>query len=123
MTGAEHGGVLAARALLDAGVDTLFALPGGHILPLFEGARSTGLRLIDTRHEENAVMMAEGSPWPPGAPPRRRYAGPGLTNAFAGIAEANAAGVPVVVLAGRTGSASGAAARSRTSSNWRWSRR
>ena len=57
---AGHGGTLAARALLDSGIDVLFALPGGHNLPLFEGARLRGLRLIDTRHEENAVMMAEG---------------------------------------------------------------
>src|SRR5438132_634455 len=32
-----------------------------------------------------------------------KTAGPGLANAFAGLAEANAAGVPVVVLSGRTG--------------------
>src|ERR671930_580040 len=55
-----HGGVLAARALKEAGVDTIFALSGGHILPLFDGARVEGIRIIDTRHEENAVMMAEG---------------------------------------------------------------
>ena len=36
----ELGGVLAARALLDAGIEALFALPGGHNLPLFEGARN-----------------------------------------------------------------------------------
>ncbi len=104
MSEPEHGGMLAARALLDAGVDTLFALPGGHVLPLFEGARRTGLRLIDTRHEENAVMMAEGFALATGRPAAAAVtAGPGLTNAFAGIAEANAAGVPVVVIAGRTG--------------------
>jgi len=56
----ELGGVLAARALKSSGVETLFALPGGHNLSLFEGARQVGLRLIDTRHEENAVMLAEG---------------------------------------------------------------
>jgi len=60
VSGAPHGGILAARALRAAGVDALFALPGGHILPLFEGARVEGLRLIDTRHEENAAFMAEG---------------------------------------------------------------
>ena len=104
MSEPEHGGILAARALLDAGVDTLFALPGGHVLPLFEGARRTGLRLIDTRHEENAVMMAEGFALATGRPAAAAVtAGPGLANAFAGIAEANAAGVPVVVIAGRTG--------------------
>jgi thiamine pyrophosphate-dependent acetolactate synthase large subunit-like protein len=100
----DHGGILAARALRSAGVETVFGLPGGHILPLFEGARVEGLRLIDTRHEENAVFMAEGWALATGEPAAAAVtAGPGLANALPGIAEANAAGVPVVVLAGRTG--------------------
>jgi len=101
---APHGGVLAARALAAAGVDTLFVLPGGHILPLFEGARQCGLALVGTRHEENAVFMAEGLALATGGVGVAAVtAGPGLANALPGIAEANAAGVPVVVLAGRTG--------------------
>src|SRR5437867_760790 len=104
MSDPAHGGLLAARALRAAGVETIFALPGGHILPLFEGARVEGLRLIDTRHEENAVFMAEGWALATGGIAAAAVtAGPGLANAIPGIAEANAAGVPVVVLAGRTG--------------------
>jgi acetolactate synthase-1/2/3 large subunit len=104
MTEAEHGGILAARALAAEGIDTMFALPGGHNLPLFEGARVAGIRLIDTRHEENAVMMAEGSALATGRPGVASVtAGPGLTNAVPGIAEAHKAGAPVVVIAGRTG--------------------
>src|SRR2546428_10814919 len=104
MTAAELGGGLAARALKDSGVQTIFALPGGHVLPLFEGARVERLRLVDTRHEENAVFMAEGWALATGAPAAAAVtAGPGLTNAITGLAEANAAGVPVVVIAGRTG--------------------
>jgi acetolactate synthase-1/2/3 large subunit len=103
MSGAEHGGILAARALRETGVTTLFALPGGHNLPLFEGARLEGLRLIDTRHEENAVMMAEGWALATGRVGVASVtAGPGFTNAVPGIAEANKAGAPVVVISGRT---------------------
>src|SRR5439155_2298173 len=66
--------------------------------------RVSGLRLIDTRHEENAVFMAEGWALCTARPSAAAVtAGPGLTNAVPGIAEANAAGVPVVVIAGRTG--------------------
>jgi acetolactate synthase-1/2/3 large subunit len=102
----ELGGVLAARALRESGIDGLFALPGGHNLPLFEGARLLGLRLIDTRHEENAVFMAEGWALATGRPAAASVtAGPGLANALPGLAEANAAGVPVVMVAGRTGMA------------------
>jgi acetolactate synthase-1/2/3 large subunit len=104
MGDAEHGGILAARALSAAGVRAIFALPGSHILPLFEGARLEGLTLIDTRHEENAVFMAEGWALATGRPAAAAVtAGPGLANAVPGIVEANAAGVPVVVIAGRTG--------------------
>jgi acetolactate synthase I/II/III large subunit len=104
VTSPTHGGVLAAQALMESGIDTLFALPGGHVLPLIEGARQTGLRIVDTRHEENAVMMAEGFALATSRPAAVAVtAGPGLANAFGGITEANAAGVPVVVLAGRTG--------------------
>lgn len=100
----ELGGILAARALQAAGVDTIFALPGGHNLPLFEGARVTGIRLIDTRHEETAVMMAEGWALATGKPGVcSMTAGPGLTNAIPGMAEAHKAGTPVVVISGRTG--------------------
>ncbi|HEX2089798.1 MAG TPA: thiamine pyrophosphate-binding protein [Actinomycetota bacterium] len=103
MTSPVHGGVLAARALRDAGVQTIFGLPGGHILPLFDGARLEGLRLIDTRHEAGAAFMAEGWALATAGPGVVAVtAGPGLTNAVPGIAEANAAGVPVVVVAGRT---------------------
>lgn len=103
-TSPELGGVLAARTLKASGVEVLFALPGGHNLPLFEGARREGLILVDTRHEENAVMMAEGWALTTGRVGCASItAGPGLANAFAGLAEANAAGVPVVVISGRTG--------------------
>jgi acetolactate synthase-1/2/3 large subunit len=101
---ATHGGILAARALAAGGIGTIFGLPGGHILPLFEGARVEGLRLIDTRHEENAVFMAEGWALSTAGPGVAAVtAGPGFANAFAGMAEANAAGVPVMVIGGRTG--------------------
>jgi acetolactate synthase-1/2/3 large subunit len=101
---AEQGGILAARALAAAGVRQVFALPGGHILPFFEGVRVEGLTLVDTRHEENAVFMAEGWALSTGHPAAAAMtAGPGLANALPGMAEANAAGVPVIVIAGRTG--------------------
>ena len=104
MTEEAHGGILAARALKESGVRTIFALPGGHNLPLFEGARLEGIRLIDTRHEENAVMMAEGWALATGEVGVASVtAGPGLTNALPGIAEAHKAGAPVVVISGRTG--------------------
>src|SRR6266516_7710933 len=104
MTEPEHGGILAGRTLAAEGIRMIFALPGGHNLPLFEGARVEGIRLIDTRHEENAVMMAEGWALATGEVGVASVtAGPGLTNALPGMAEAHKAGAPVVVIAGLTG--------------------
>ncbi len=62
-----------------------------------------GLTLVDTRHEENALFMAEGWALATGEPAVAAVtAGPGLANAVPAMAEAQAAGVPVVVIAGRT---------------------
>jgi len=120
----EHGGILAARALIAEGIRTVFALPGGHILPLFEGCRVEGLRLVDTRHEENAVFMAEGWGLATGAPAvAAMTAGPGLANALPGLAEANAAGVRSWCSQDGRGSTSGAAVRCRISTNSPWWRR
>lgn len=99
----EHGGVLAARALKYAGIRTIFGLPGGHILPLLEGARLQGIRVVDFRHEEGAVFAALGSAIATGEPAVAAVtAGPGVTNAVPGLAEAHAFGAPVIVLAGKT---------------------
>lgn len=100
----EHGGIHAARALRDAGIGTIFALPGGHILPLFEGCRRLGVRVVDTRHEEGAAMAALGWAAATGEVGVAAVtAGPGVVNAFPGMAEAAGFGAPVVLLAGRTG--------------------
>ena len=53
-------GQQAARTLAAHGVDTLFTLNGGHLWPLYYGARDAGVRLVDTRHEQTAAFAAEG---------------------------------------------------------------
>jgi acetolactate synthase-1/2/3 large subunit len=55
-----HGGQLVAKTLKAEGVTTVFGLAGGHVSPIFDGLLTEGIRIIDTRHEEAAVMMAEG---------------------------------------------------------------
>jgi thiamine pyrophosphate-dependent acetolactate synthase large subunit-like protein len=97
-----HGGTLAARALQEAGVDTVFTLSGGHIFPLYDGCVAAGIRLIDTRHEQTAGFAAEG--W---AKVTRRpgvaalTAGPGITNGMSAITSAFFCGSPMVVIGGR----------------------
>lgn len=103
MTEESTGAALAARALRGAGVRVVFALPGEHIDPLLEAAREEGIRVITTRHEEGAVLAAEGWALATAEPGVAAVtAGPGLANALPGMVEAQAAGAPVVVIAGRT---------------------
>ena len=54
-----HGGKLAARALKQAGVEVVFTLSGGHIMPLYDGCLDEGIRIIDVRHEQAAVHAAD----------------------------------------------------------------
>src|SRR2546421_5496182 len=97
-----HGGLLAARRLKSHGVSTLFTLSGGHLFSLYDGCRSEGIDLIDTRHESAAAFAAEG--W---AKVTREpgfcalTAGPGVTNGMSAIASAHKNTSRMVVLGGR----------------------
>ena len=100
--GEGHGGLVAAKALKALGVSHVFTLSGGHIFPFLDGCHQEGIRLMDTRHEQNAVFAAEG--W---ARLTRSLgvaavtAGPGVTNAISPLAQAAFNRVPVLVLGGR----------------------
>jgi len=98
----RHTGNLALRPLLDAGVDTMFTLNGGHVWPLYDAALKAGMRIVDTRHEQTAVWAAEA--WAkltrdPGL--AVLTAGPGVTNGVSAITSAFFNGSPLVVLGGR----------------------
>jgi acetolactate synthase I/II/III large subunit len=97
-----HGGLLVARRLKAHGVTKLFTLSGGHLFSIYDGCRTEGVDLIDTRHESAAAFAAEG--WAkvtrePGI--CALTAGPGVTNGMSAIASAHKNNSPVVVLGGR----------------------
>ena len=48
------------QALKHCGCDTLFALSGNQIMPIFDACPDASIRLIHTRHEAAAGFMAEG---------------------------------------------------------------
>src|SRR5438552_16748922 len=54
-----QGGRLVARALAAHGVDAIFTLSGGHVMPIYEGCRHEGARVVDVRHEQAAAHAAE----------------------------------------------------------------
>jgi len=97
-----HGGHVVARYLKEVeGADTIFALSGGHILPVLDGCLEYGIRVIDVRHEQAAAMMAHGWSIYAGRPGVCLVtAGPGFTNTLTGVANAYHEGAPMVVLSG-----------------------
>ena len=97
-----HAGRLVARRLKASGIDTVFTLSGGHLFSIYDGCRSEGIRLIDTRHEQTAAFAAEG--WSkvtrqPGV--AALTAGPGVTNGMSAMAAAQQNSSPLLVLGGR----------------------
>jgi acetolactate synthase I/II/III large subunit len=97
-----HAGQVIARRLKASGIDTLFTLSGGHLFSLYDGCRSEGIRLVDTRHEQTAAFAAEG--WSkvtrvPGV--AALTAGPGVTNGISAMAAAQQNQSPLLVLGGR----------------------
>jgi acetolactate synthase-1/2/3 large subunit len=97
-----QAGELAVLALTEFGVDIMFTLNGGHVWPLYDGARTHGVRIVDTRHEQTATWAAEA--WAkltrgPGL--AVLTAGPGVTNGMSAITSAYFNGSPLVVLGGR----------------------
>src|SRR6185436_15062443 len=99
-----RGADIVARALDAAGLTTIFTLSGNHIMPLFDAALGTRLKLIHVRHEAAAVHMADawgrltgqsGIVWVSG--------GAGFTNAAAALCTAQAGESPLLLLSGHTG--------------------
>ena len=98
-----HGGILAGRALKAAGVECIFTLCGGHIMPLYAGCQEQGIRIIDVRHEQAAVHAADA--WARCNPGKIGVAaitaGPGVTDGVTGIANAWRANSPILVFGGQ----------------------
>src|SRR5437899_1862414 len=95
------GGHLVARALAREGVRCVFTLCGGHVAPIYDGCLRENIDIVDTRHEQAAAHAADA--WArltrgPGV--AIVTAGPGVTDAVTGVANARLANSPLVVLGG-----------------------
>ncbi|MDH5616125.1 MAG: thiamine pyrophosphate-binding protein, partial [Acidimicrobiia bacterium] len=97
-----HGGQIIARALKYEGVDTIFTLTGGHIVAILDGCVQEGIRVVDVRHEQAAIHAAEAYYRLTGKLGVAAVtAGPGVTDAITGVANAWFSGAPVLLLGGR----------------------
>ena len=92
---------LIARFLKARGVDRVFGLCGGHIMAIWMRLDAEGIRIIDVRDERAAVYMAHAhAELTSGLGVALVTAGPGVTNAMTGIANAHVARASVLVLSG-----------------------
>ncbi len=97
------------RSLLNEGVDTLFAYPGGTIIRVFDYLfdHRKDIRQVLVRHEQAAAHAAQGYARISG---RTGVAivtsGPGATNTITGISDAMLDSTPIVVIAGQVSTTS-----------------
>lgn len=96
-----NGGEIIAHTLQKHGVKFLFTLCGGHVSPIFVGAQNIGIRVVDTRHEVNAVFAADAVSRLSNVPGVAVVtAGPGLTNTITAVKNAALAQSPLILLGG-----------------------
>tara|TARA_B100001750_G_scaffold238744_1_gene245738 strand:+ start:2882 stop:4504 length:1623 start_codon:yes stop_codon:yes gene_type:complete len=96
-----HGGRIVAQAIKQEGVDHVFTLCGGHIQNIYDGCLDEGIRVVDVRHEQTAGHAADGWARVTGRPGVALVtAGPGVTDAVTAAANAQRAGVPMVIIGG-----------------------
>lgn len=96
-----NGGDRIAEVLVAQGVRFLFTLCGGHISPILVGAKERGIRVVDVRHEVDAVFAADAVFRLTGVPGVAAVtAGPGLTNTITAVKNAQLAQSALVVLGG-----------------------
>ncbi|MEU2092251.1 acetolactate synthase large subunit [Nocardia beijingensis] len=101
MTGAQA----VVRALEELGVEVVFGIPGGAILPVYDPLLdSRRIRHVLVRHEQGAGHAATGYAQATGrVGVCMATSGPGATNLVTPLADAQADSVPVVAITGQVG--------------------
>ena len=97
------GGDAILRSLEAEGVDVMFGIPGGAIMPTYDAmARGTTVRHVLARHEQGAGHMAQGYARASGrVGVAIATSGPGATNLVTPIADAWMDSTPLVCITGQ----------------------
>ncbi|MCO5322130.1 MAG: biosynthetic-type acetolactate synthase large subunit [Microthrixaceae bacterium] len=99
-----NGGAALIKALELEGVDTIFGLPGGAILPVYDPILDSPIRHVLVRHEQGAGHMAEGYALSTGRPGVAMVtSGPAATNIVTPLCNAYMDSTPLVVITGQVG--------------------
>ncbi len=105
MSGAD----IVVQSLVCAGVDTLFAYPGGSNIPLHQSLSRyrDKLRVVLPRHEQGGGFAAQGYARVTGKiGVCMAISGPGATNLVTSIADAKMDSIPLLAITGQVGTAS-----------------
>jgi len=90
------------KSLEMQGVEVIFGLPGGAILPVYDPIIDSPIRHILVRHEQGAGHMAEGYAHATGRPGVAMVtSGPGATNVVTALADAYMDSIPLVCVTGQ----------------------
>lgn len=101
MTELSNSAAVIAKSLKARGVERVFALCGGHIMPIWMAIAEVGIEIVDVRDERSAVYMAHATAAISGRLGVALVtAGPGVTNAVTGIANAHMSRMPVLIISG-----------------------
>ena len=96
------GGKALIRALEKEGVEVMFGLPGGAILPVYDPIIDSTIRHILVRHEQGAGHMAQGYAQATGKPGVAMVtSGPAATNIVTPLCDAYLDSTPLVVITGQ----------------------
>lgn len=96
-----NGGKIIAEVLKKKQIEYLLALCGGHISPIIVGAKESGIKVIDVRHEATAVFAADAIARFTGIPGIAAVtAGPGVTNTITALKNAQMAESSIILFGG-----------------------
>jgi len=97
-----NGGEALIKALELEGVEVIFGLPGGCILPVYDPIIDSPIRHILVRHEQGAGHMAEGYAHATGRPGVAMVtSGPAATNIVTPLCDAFMDSIPMIVITGQ----------------------
>ncbi|MGN6693202.1 MAG: acetolactate synthase large subunit [Aquihabitans sp.] len=101
-----NGGQALIKSLEMEGVEVIFGLPGGAILPVYDPIIDSPIRQILVRHEQGAGHMSEGYAHATGKPGVAMVtSGPGATNIVTPLADAYMDSIPMVCITGQVATA------------------
>ncbi|MGQ9629932.1 MAG: biosynthetic-type acetolactate synthase large subunit [bacterium] len=100
----KKGAEILIESLIKEGVEAIFGIPGGAVLPIFDVLYDSPIKFYLTRHEQAAAHAADGYARVTGkVGVCLATSGPGATNLVTGIATAHMDSIPIVAITGQVG--------------------